>query len=277
MPPTGDNSAINTIKLSEYTREQIGLHKYIKDKLDSVNDDSFSLTPEEIAEIFENRWMDNDLVPTKENRRATGNYFFNDMTQRMEDEYVTFPTIQSTENISKSGAAKFTGNTYPLAFVDEKPTNSNMVGSLGESSLFIPYIKQRIAHKNGESSYVLYKLGGQVTEMKTGRIFPVYVAVDKKGSKESGLSIIEHGLSEQSIVKSNILPQKITVEDILSIKNKMGFGQLPANLREIAELRLEYPDATLKELGGLIEPAVGKSGVNHRLRKLSELAESLKQ
>ena len=216
---TGDNSAINTIKLSEYTREQIGLHKYIKDKLDSVNDDSFSLTPEEIAEIFENRWMDNDLVPTKENRRATGNYFFNDMTQRMEDEYVAFPTIQSTENISKSGAAKFTGNTYPLAFVDEKPTNSNMVGSLGESSLFIPYIKQRIAHKNGESSYVLYKLGGQVTEMKTGRIFPVYVAVDKKGSKESGLSIIEHGLSEQSIVKSNILPQKITVEDILSIKN----------------------------------------------------------
>lgn len=216
---TGDNSAINTIKLSEYTREQIGLHKYIKDKLDSVNDDSFSLTPEEIAEIFENRWMDNDLVPTKENRRATGNYFFNDMSQRMEDEYVTFPTIQSTENISKSGAAKFTGNTYPLAFVDEKPTNSNMVGSLGESSLFIPYIKQRIAHKNGESSYVLYKLGGQVTEMKTGRIFPVYVAVDKKGSKESGLSIIEHGLSERSIVKSNILPQKITVEDILSIKN----------------------------------------------------------
>ncbi len=67
------------------------------------------------------------------------------------------------------------------------------------------------------------------------------------------------------------------IEDILSIKNKMGFGQLPANLREIAELRLEYPDATLKELGGLIEPAVGKSGVNHRLRKLSELAESLKQ
>ena len=67
------------------------------------------------------------------------------------------------------------------------------------------------------------------------------------------------------------------IEDILSIKNKMGFGQLPANLREIAELRLEYPDATLKELGGLIEPTVGKSGVNHRLRKLSELAESLKQ
>ena len=66
------------------------------------------------------------------------------------------------------------------------------------------------------------------------------------------------------------------IEDILSIKKKIGFGQLPANLREIAELRLEYPDATLKELGGLIEPAVGKSGVNHRLRKLSELAESLK-
>lgn len=66
------------------------------------------------------------------------------------------------------------------------------------------------------------------------------------------------------------------VEDILYIKEHYGFSKLPGNLREMAEVRLEYPDAALKELGEYLEPPVGKSGVNHRLRKLSELADKLR-
>lgn len=60
--------------------------------------------------------------------------------------------------------------------------------------------------------------------------------------------------------------------DILLIKDHIGFEQLPDNLREMALVRLEYPEASLKELGALMDPPVGKSGVNHRLRKLSEIA-----
>lgn len=66
------------------------------------------------------------------------------------------------------------------------------------------------------------------------------------------------------------------IEDIQYIKEHYGFDRLSDNLREIAEVRLEHQDATLKELGELLEPRVGKSGVNHRLRRLSELAESLR-
>ena len=66
------------------------------------------------------------------------------------------------------------------------------------------------------------------------------------------------------------------VEDIMLIRDTYGLGQLPDNLREMAEARLEYPDATLKELGEYLNPPVGKSGVNHRLRKLSELAEKIR-
>lgn len=47
---------------------------------------------------------------------------------------------------------------------------------------------------------------------------------------------------------------------------------LPGPLQEIAELRMEYPEAAIQELGTLCTPAVGKSGVNHRLRKLEEIA-----
>ncbi|MDE7341627.1 MAG: DNA-binding protein WhiA [Lachnospiraceae bacterium] len=66
------------------------------------------------------------------------------------------------------------------------------------------------------------------------------------------------------------------IEDILLIQKQYGFENLPDNLRQMAEIRLEHPDAPLKELGEYLEPAVGKSGVNHRLRKLSEIAEHMR-
>ncbi len=67
------------------------------------------------------------------------------------------------------------------------------------------------------------------------------------------------------------------MEDILYIRDKIGFDGLQDNLREIAEMRLLKPEATLKELGEALDPPVGKSGVNHRLRKLGDLAEKLRE
>ena len=67
------------------------------------------------------------------------------------------------------------------------------------------------------------------------------------------------------------------VNDIRYIRDTIGLKELPEGLREIAELRLEYPNETLKELGDLLSTPLGKSGVNHRLRKLSEMAEHLKE
>ena len=67
------------------------------------------------------------------------------------------------------------------------------------------------------------------------------------------------------------------IEDIEYIRNHYGFQNLPENLRQIAEIRLEYPDAPLKELGNYLNPPVGKSGVNHRLRKISELADRIRK
>ena len=62
------------------------------------------------------------------------------------------------------------------------------------------------------------------------------------------------------------------IEDIRLLEEKGVLKELPEKLRKAAELRLEYPEAALQELGGLMVPPVGKSGMNHRLRKLSELA-----
>ena len=66
------------------------------------------------------------------------------------------------------------------------------------------------------------------------------------------------------------------VEDIEYIRVHYGFQNLSPGLREMAEIRLENPDTPLKELGEYFTPTIGKSGVNHRLRKLGELAEKLR-
>lgn len=65
------------------------------------------------------------------------------------------------------------------------------------------------------------------------------------------------------------------ISDIEKIRDHYGFANLPDNLCEMAMVRMEYPDASLKELGQYLTPPVGKSGVNHRLRKLSEIAEEI--
>lgn len=62
------------------------------------------------------------------------------------------------------------------------------------------------------------------------------------------------------------------VQDIMLIRDSFGLDGLQQGLQEIAIVRLENPEATLQELGALLNPPVGKSGVNHRLRKLSEIA-----
>ena len=67
------------------------------------------------------------------------------------------------------------------------------------------------------------------------------------------------------------------IEDIRYIQNRIGLKELPEALLEMAQVRLEYPNASLKELGDLLSTPIGKSGVNHRLRKLSEIAQRLRE
>lgn len=66
------------------------------------------------------------------------------------------------------------------------------------------------------------------------------------------------------------------VEDIRFIEQKIGLGSLPEVLEEAARVRLKLPDASLKELGAVMTPPLGKSGINHRLKRISEIAQELR-
>lgn len=67
------------------------------------------------------------------------------------------------------------------------------------------------------------------------------------------------------------------VEDIEYIKEQGEYASLPDALKDMADIRLKYPDVPLKDLGSFLDPPVGKSGVNHRLRRLSEIANEIRE
>ena len=65
------------------------------------------------------------------------------------------------------------------------------------------------------------------------------------------------------------------IDAIRKLKNSRKFTNLPDELKEIADLRIKNPDASLVELGGMLKEPIGKSGVNYRLNKLIKMSEEL--
>lgn len=66
------------------------------------------------------------------------------------------------------------------------------------------------------------------------------------------------------------------IRDIELIRDTAGLHSLSPELYETAIMRLQYPDTALRELGAMMNPPVGKSGMNHRFHKLKKLAEELR-
>lgn len=69
----------------------------------------------------------------------------------------------------------------------------------------------------------------------------------------------------------------IQIEDIKLIRKNRKFAKLPENLKETARLRLNYKEATLEEIGNMLNPPISRAGVNHRFKKIHEIAESLRK
>ena len=67
------------------------------------------------------------------------------------------------------------------------------------------------------------------------------------------------------------------IKDIEYIKETTGLEALNDKLKSVALLRKEYPEASLKDLGEMLTPPLGKSGVNHRLKSISEFADDLRK
>lgn len=128
-------------------------------------------------------------------------------------------------------------------------------------------------------NYVVYlKEGEQIEDMlKVMDASKAYLKlVDVRILKDMRNSINRKVNCETANLGKTVAASVKQVEDIRYIDETIGLGSLKEGLAEIAKLRLENPDTSIKDLGTMLDPPVGKSGVNHRLRKISEIADDLR-
>ncbi|WEG13629.1 DNA-binding protein WhiA [Pullulanibacillus sp. KACC 23026] len=135
-----------------------------------------------------------------------------------------------------------------------------------------------LPRKNG---YILYmKESEKITEFLNivGAHNALFAFEDIRIVKDMRNSVNRLVNCETANLNKTVSAAMKQVEHIKLIQKNIGLDRLPKKLREVAELRLEYPDVTLKELGELVQgEAISKSGINHRFRKLSAIAEKIEK
>ena len=129
-----------------------------------------------------------------------------------------------------------------------------------------------------KDKHVVYiKESGQISELlgyiSNGRAGLEFISTqienEIKSSAQRQVNCDSANLNKQSLASS----RHITA--IRKIKSARKWSSMPDVLREIGELRLKYPEASLEELGAMTDQGIGKSGVNHRLSRIVEYAQSL--
>jgi DNA-binding protein WhiA len=163
--------------------------------------------------------------------------------------------------------------SYHFEIVCQEERKANQLQSVIRSFEIDAKIVQR------KKSYVVYvKEGAQIVDM---------LAIMEAGNslmdlenirivKEVRNSVNRKVNCETANINKTVNAAVKQIADIELIRQRVGFQSLNEGLAQIAQFRLQYPEATLKELGMMLTPQVGKSGVNHRLRKLSVLADELR-
>ena len=131
-----------------------------------------------------------------------------------------------------------------------------------------------------KKSYVVYlKEGSQIVDILN--VMEAHVALMELENvrilKEMRNTVNRKVNCETANINKTVSAAVKQLEDITYLRDTIGIENLPEGLREAALARLANQDATLKELGASLCPPVGKSGINHRLRKLSEMADKVRQ
>ena len=134
-----------------------------------------------------------------------------------------------------------------------------------------------IERKNYHVVYL--KEGSQIVDMLN--VMEAYVSLmnleNVRILKEMRNSVNRQVNCETANISKTVNAAVKQIADIELIRDTDGLDSLPLPLREMAMVRLECPEAPLKDLGKYMDPPVGKSGINHRLRKLAALADAIRE
>lgn len=163
---------------------------------------------------------------------------------------------------------------YHLEFVQENKAQAEQLQNLLHTFCLDAKIVQR------KENFIVYlKEGEQITDMLN--IMQAYTSLltmeNVRIWKEVRNDVNRKVNCETANLSKTVMAAIKQVEDIQYLQKQKEWKNLPNTLLETAQLRLQYPEASLKELGLLMTPSVGKSGVNHRLKKISMIAEQVRK
>jgi len=164
--------------------------------------------------------------------------------------------------------------SYHIEFVCEYETHAKqiqeVIGFFGPEAKVIRRKKYYVVYLKEGAGIVdlLNVMGAHVSLMDLENL---------RIEKEMRNSINRQVNCEAANIAKTVNAANKQMEDIRFLQMHYGFSNLPENLREMAMVRISHPESSLQELGGYLNPPVGKSGVNHRLRKLSELADKIRE
>ena len=172
-----------------------------------------------------------------------------------------------------SGSVTNPKNIYHLEIVFQTEKNAKKVKNI----LVDSNIESKILKR--EKSYILYiKDGEKISEFLAfiGANKSVLDFEDERVLKDMRNKVNRLVNCETANLNKTITTSVKQIEDIKLIKSKKAFDKLTDKEKELANLRLENPDATLSELGNLLTNPISKSGVNHRMEEIKKLADELR-
>lgn len=172
-----------------------------------------------------------------------------------------------------SGSMTDPNKSYHFEIVCRTPEQAARLQELMREFETDPKIIER------KNYYVVYlKEGSQIVDMLN--VMEAYVSLmnleNVRILKEMRNSVNRQVNCETANISKMVNAAVKQIADIELIRDTDGLDSLPMPLREMAIIRLEHPEAPLKELGKYMDPPVGKSGINHRLRKLAAVADAIR-
>ncbi|MDD3202814.1 MAG: DNA-binding protein WhiA [Pygmaiobacter massiliensis] len=163
---------------------------------------------------------------------------------------------------------------YSIEFVSNRVALLESFSALLQDYGFEPRIAKR-----RYNSALYFKASEQVEDMLTlmGATTASLEIMNRKIYKEFRNKTNRITNCENANIDKIINASENAIRNLQLLRENQQFESLPEELREIARLRIDYPECSLAELGAMLEPPLGKSGVSHRLRKLASIAEGLKK
>ena len=173
-----------------------------------------------------------------------------------------------------SGSMSDPNKAYHFEIVCRTPEQASRLQELMREFETEPKIVER------KNYYVVYlKDGSQIVDMLN--VMEAYISLmnleNVRILKEMRNTVNRKVNCETANISKTVNAAVKQIADIELIRDTEGLDSLPLPLREMAQVRLEHPEAPLKDLGKYLDPPVGKSGINHRLRKLAQIADTIRE